>query len=159
KLTADMFMQRARAHVRLGDWQKAEADYAKAIQVRPDDANLRFGLYESYGSERLWAEAVPHIRKAVELAPEDHWTWYNLAPLLLQVGDVEGFRQACRDMLVRFGATEDLMVAERLSKACLLLPAKGTDLERATRLAHKAASNPAHWVLPYAQLAKGLAEY
>jgi tetratricopeptide (TPR) repeat protein len=159
RLTVDMLTQRARAQVCLGDWEKAEADYAKALNLRPDDANLRFALYESYGTERLWAEAVPHMRKAVELASEDYWKWYNLAPLLLQVRDVEGFRQVCRDLLARFGNTQDLTIAERISKACLLLPAKGADLERATKLANKAASNPTHGTFRYAQLAKGLAEY
>src|SRR5262249_51952611 len=49
---------------------------------------------------------------------------------------------------------------ERTAKACLLLPLAGPEQDEASRLVNRAvAVAPNHWILPWGELAKGLADY
>ncbi|MBI1913775.1 MAG: protein kinase [Planctomycetes bacterium] len=40
-VAADMLLNRARAYAKLSQWDKAEADYTRAVELKPADANLR----------------------------------------------------------------------------------------------------------------------
>src|SRR5438094_2799793 len=51
-ISADMHVDRARAFVKLGQWEQAETDYSRALQLKPGDADLRIeraGFYEQRG--------------------------------------------------------------------------------------------------------------
>lgn len=55
-----LYYIRGMSHERLGDWEKAEADFKKALEYRPNDP---FVLnYLAYG----WAERNQHLAKALE---------------------------------------------------------------------------------------------
>jgi tetratricopeptide (TPR) repeat protein len=96
----------------------------------------------------------------VILHPEEYWSWFQLAPLLIVSGDLAGYRQHREAMLARFGATADPLTGERIAKACLLLPMTGEDLTTASRMADTAVTvGKDHRFLASFQLAKGLAEY
>jgi hypothetical protein len=63
-------------------------------------------------------------------------------------------------MLERFGETTEAVIGERIAKACLLLPLGGTEQEAACRMADQTLSKAGtHWLLPYAEATKGLADY
>ena len=66
-------------------------------------------------------------------------------------------------MLTRFAATTDAHVAERVGRACLLLPAPDDELQQAAELIDRAVaadrSTYASWAFPFFLFAKGLAEY
>jgi tetratricopeptide (TPR) repeat protein len=104
--------------------------------------------------------AAGDLTKAIALDPDEHSSWYHLAPLLLETGDTGGYRKHCHAMLTRFGTTNAPPIAERTAEVCLLLPLDGADLAAATRLAETAVTlgkgNPSE---PYSQFLKGLAEY
>jgi serine/threonine protein kinase/tetratricopeptide (TPR) repeat protein len=132
----------------VGDLSKPE--YADLLRLR-GDFRARQGR---------WSEAAADLAKAAELNPADHWAWYQLAPLLVESGDLDGYRKHRQAMLARFGATNDLAIAERTAKASLLLPVAGADLTAAAKLVEKviSASQDHPW-LAYFQFAEGLAEY
>jgi WD40 repeat protein/serine/threonine protein kinase/tetratricopeptide (TPR) repeat protein len=124
-----------------------------------------FQVFRAMADHALWSEAKEHLARAVELDPEDHQKWYELGPLLLWSCDADGYRRHCHAMLVRFGKTEDVRLqdvrlAERTAKACLLLPMKGEDLELASQLAERAWTR--HTYDPpvaYIRLVKAMAAY
>jgi tetratricopeptide (TPR) repeat protein/roadblock/LC7 domain-containing protein len=107
-----------------------------------------------------WTLAAGDLTKAIALDPDEHWNWYQLAPLLLETGDAGGYREHCHAMLTRFGATTDPPIAERTAKVCLLLPLDAADLAAANKLAETAVTlgKDDDWVVYY-QFAKGFAEY
>ncbi len=98
--------------------------------------------------------------KVVEFFPSDYPAYHYLAPLLLQIGDMEGYQRHRQRIVQQFGSTSDPIIAERLSKDCLVLPPGATNLELITKMADVAvAAGPAHTFWRYFQFVKGLAEY
>jgi serine/threonine-protein kinase len=106
-------------------------------------------------------EAREAWKSALESDPIEHDAWYGYAELCLFVGDEDEYRRARRDLLERFGATTSPYVAERISRAWLLVPATGDELSRAVALARRAV--PLHggdkWAQPYFAFVHGLADY
>jgi serine/threonine-protein kinase len=94
----------------------------------------------------------------------DHNTRYGYAEFCLFVGREEEYRRERRDLLAAFGTHPYLspITAERVARACLLLPASGDELRMAVTLAERAAAaDRAKNALPYPyfRFAQGLAEY
>src|SRR5262249_17284691 len=104
-------------------------------------------------------KAATAYDRLLEKDPGDHWHWFGAAPLYLHRGDVAAYRRACREMLERFGNTDQPEIAERTAKTCLLIP-DSADLERAVKLAQRPPTgrrNPTwSW---YLMKTRGLAEY
>src|SRR5262249_27535483 len=78
------------------------------------------------------------------------------------LGDDEEYRRARRALLDRFGASTDSYIAERIGRACLLLPASEDELKQAATLidrAVQAGRSKPDWAYPHFMFAKGLAEY
>jgi hypothetical protein len=72
-----------------------------------------------------------------ELAPDDYGNWFFDAPLRLKTGDREGYRRDCGELLARFGATNDPVIAERIVKTCMLAPDANVDLDRVIKLSER----------------------
>jgi serine/threonine-protein kinase len=100
-------------------------------------------------------------KSALEANPFEHDAWYGYAELCLFLGDVDGYRDARKALLERFGSTTDPYVAERTSRACLLIPATGEELRQAAAIADRAVPGNSgdHWAGPYFEFARGFAEY
>jgi serine/threonine-protein kinase len=101
-------------------------------------------------------------KKALEADPPGHEAWFGYAELCLFLGDEAEYRRARQDLLRRFGDSSDPGVAERTSRAILLLPAAGEELRAAVALAERAVAARAtteQWIYPYFLFAQGLAEY
>jgi tetratricopeptide (TPR) repeat protein/serine/threonine protein kinase len=143
-----------------GRLPEAIAAFREALRINPDWLPALSGLCYAYGRSAQWDQAAAVCARAVELDPGNHWYWYQHAVLRLQVGDREGYRRACREMLARFGKTDQPEIAERLAKTCLLTPEAGGDPERVQELAERAFSgtqkSPSHG---YFLLVKALADY
>jgi len=96
----------------------------------------------------------------VELRPRDRALYHALGPLLVQSGDLEGYRRVRQSILTRFSGSNDPIVAERMAKDCLILPWSGADLDTVAKMADTAvAADTNHWAMTWFQFAKGLAEY
>ena len=108
-----------------------------------------------------WREAATNYAKLIQAHPEDHELYHALAPLLVQIGDLKGYRDLCAQICLHFGTTtNDPSIADRMAKDLLVLPASGEDLKVAARLAEVAISTGAGYRgSPWFQFCKGLAEY
>jgi len=114
-------------------------------------------LGQMHGRRGHWPAAITNYFHTVEFMPGDHLAYHNLAPLFLQVGDVEGYQHHRQRMLRQFSATSDPVIAERIAKDCLILPPATSELAAITKMAETAmAANPASG---YFEFVKGFAEY
>ncbi|MDB5293722.1 MAG: tetratricopeptide repeat protein [Phycisphaerales bacterium] len=145
-----------------GLFDEAGENYEKAAQLDPTNGRARDGvrgaLMRHGHGEQVWAD----WKKALEANPRDVDDWIGYAQLSLFLGRKDEYLRARRELLDRFGASESPFITERTSRACLLLPADGDDLQIAVALADRAialkdSTNP--WVYQYFLFAKGLADY
>ena len=103
---------------------------------------------------------MTNFAKAIQVDPTNHYGYHGLAPLLLETGDVQGYRQHRERVLRQFSATTDPTIAERMAKDCLVIaPAADqlTALVKMTDIAVGAGPTSGSWA--YYEFVKGLAEY
>ena len=130
------------------------------MERRPEDHGPWVTRGDARARRANWAGATADFARAISLRPEKHPLWYQQTMLLLATGDEQGYRRHCRNMLDRFGTTQDPVIAERTAKSCLLLPCGSDQLHAADSLAETALARGAeHEFRPFFELAKGLVEY
>ncbi len=126
----------------------------------PETIVIMNNLADSYARSEQWSKAVAEFSKLVELQPNNYLFYHSLAPLLVQSGDLEGYRRHCAQALARFGNTNDPIVAETMAKDCLILPGAEAELEAIAKLADTAVTRgKSHESFAFCEFAKGLAEY
>jgi serine/threonine protein kinase/tetratricopeptide (TPR) repeat protein len=167
---ADLLQGQGEAYLEMDKLDLAKGEFNKAIEVlteklrRTQDSSqiaqqldFRAELYARVGNFEL---AVADYRRAAELEPQENAHWHNgFVPLLLQVGDVEGYKHWRSEELRRFRGTSDANVAHRVAKDALILPLKGEDLAIARELADKAWTTKDATLLPFAPYqTQGMAE-
>ena len=137
--------------------RQAVADREQAARTTVDLLRARADIFARQGK---WGEAAADLKHAIELDPSDLWDWFCLAPLLVEVGDLESYELHCQKMLARFRDTNQATNADRIAKACLLTGASRTEVDAAATLADKAVElgEPAYFQ-PYFHVTKGLAAY
>jgi serine/threonine protein kinase len=107
-----------------------------------------------------WQQALTNWEWVVKYAPDDHIGYQYLAPLLLQLDDVAGYKDCRAQILKQFGNTSDPRIAERMVKASLILPASADDMAIITQMADVAARiNDNEDDAGFNVFAKGFAEY
>jgi serine/threonine-protein kinase len=107
-------------------------------------------------------EARAAWKNALAADPSTHDAWSGYPELCLYLHKQEEFQWARTELLARFRDTTDPYIAERVGRACLLLPSSEDELRQAVALTERAAADadPKHdWARPYFQFAKGLADY
>jgi tetratricopeptide (TPR) repeat protein len=111
------------------------------VEVDPGDLELRERIKAlsdrgfAHVREGEWEEAADDFARVIEANPNEHWYWYVSASLKLEMGDRQGYRRICQEMLARFGKTNRLELAARTAQACLLAPEAVPDLEPVLKLA------------------------
>jgi serine/threonine protein kinase/Flp pilus assembly protein TadD len=111
-------------------------------------------LAQTLAMQGKWRRAADAFALVLELTPKE---MYQSAVLLLHLGDVQGYRRACREMLRLYGDTGDGDAAERTANTCALAHGAVRDLGPVVRLADRAV-----WKQGFkrgARLAKGMVEY
>ena len=113
----------------------ANAEYAVALKLRPDDSSVRLEAHRSAGysaaARKEWSRTAAEFTKASELAPDDVRLLHARAVALLGAGDVDGYRKACAALLDRFEKTADAPVAGDMVHCCVL---RGDTLPDTSRL-------------------------
>jgi serine/threonine protein kinase/tetratricopeptide (TPR) repeat protein len=140
-----VWKERGRAYADLGKWDEAAADFVKAIELpggertreqvarfdevfprvaklRPTDLKLWLERQGYTGRAARWKETAEASVKIADLDPSDHYAWHIRVTPRIRSGDIEGYRADCREMMTRFGKTKDILIAQRIAKACLLAP-------------------------------------
>ena len=108
------------------------------------------------------AEARAAWKEELAAHPPAHDDWFGYAELCLFLELQDEYHSACLALRNQFGATTDPAVAERVGRACLLLPAPEDELRQAVGLAERAvaAGRPGHEIAyPFYLFAEGLARY
>jgi tetratricopeptide (TPR) repeat protein/tRNA A-37 threonylcarbamoyl transferase component Bud32/DNA-directed RNA polymerase subunit RPC12/RpoP len=148
-----------------GQGQQAEVEQllrAAAKELTTDEytAMLVWAVVVSGQFGLTWNVAIATLPKLIDREPENAWPYLRLGALLVQTGDLEGYRQHRAHVLAHFRETTDPNTAERLAKDCLIQPLSGAELDTAAKLADRAVTlgqtSPG---MPAFQFAKGLAEY
>jgi serine/threonine-protein kinase len=157
-----VYLMLANALLDTGDKEGAMVALRESIARNPNDKaakDLAKALTPKGGME----EARAAWEKLLKPNPIDHKAWHGYPQLCLYVGNVEAYRIARKAMLEHFGGvTNDWVIAERTSMACLLLPDPGDELQRAAHLADvavAAAEKSSDAGNPYVKFVKGFALY
>ena len=87
------------------------------------------GEFESYIKAREYKAAAKAGRLLLKKTPKNHGLWLRVAPIFAIRNDESGYRSFCQRMIRQFEGTDDVWIAERTCKACLLLP-DSVDLAR-----------------------------
>jgi eukaryotic-like serine/threonine-protein kinase len=119
-------------------------------------------LYAIFGSRGRIEEARVDWAKVLESKPRDHDAWYGYAELCLFVGQEEEYRRTRRAMLDLFAGSSEPMIAERTSRACLLLPSTPDELRLSMALVERALSGKGSvnsMMYRHFLFVRGLAEY
>ncbi len=141
-----LYVLRCRAFAALRWNSRAEAEYAKALRLAPEDRQVRLEAHRTRGYCRIdegqWRAAAAEFSAACELAPDDTYLWRFRAVADMASGDMDAYRQTCGEMLDRFEGTSDPLAACNLLLACVLRDAAVPDMSRLLPVADVAVQ---HW--------------
>ena len=97
-----------RTWFQLDTWRDSETLYEHALAVAPDSPYIHYNLATLLGEHGRHAEAVPHYREVVRLAPELMEAWSQLALSLAAQGDVAGARRTLEEIRPRAADSADV---------------------------------------------------
>ncbi len=144
------------------DWVSSRLLVTEAIDFATELNEVDPAVLVSRGNrnalDREWEAATVDYRKAAELGTEDSIAWIRGAILLARNGSLDEYQAYCRAMREQLDVS-DPMIAERVAKTSLLHPVTASLAASINEIADTAVSDAGHWVIPWAQIAKGLAEY
>jgi serine/threonine-protein kinase len=145
-----------------GRLDEAHDHYRRALRLDPKNTEVLNGVRSVLMRQGRADELLAGWRKALQANPPEHDAWFGYAELCLFLGRQEEYHRARRALLDRFGSTTDPYIAERVGRACLLVPVTGDELRKGDALTARAVaarkSTPAR-VYPYFRFARALAEY
>jgi tetratricopeptide (TPR) repeat protein len=142
-----------------GKMDEAAHEYCEVLRIDPAASQSRFLLCAIRARQGRLEEVRADWQKALESNPPNPNAWFGCAELCLFLGREDEYRRVRAAQLARFADATDPVVAERTSRACLLLPWSGEDLRRASALADRAAADTENRFHLFFDFAKGLAEY
>jgi serine/threonine-protein kinase len=152
-------MSLAQAFLSEGDDEEAIAAFREAILRDPDVPTIHTEIVPLMASKGRLSEAPAIWEKILADDPRNHNAWFGYAELCLFLGDKEAYHRACKALMERFADTTEPLVAERVSRSCLLAPDSEEQLQVGLTLARRAASSGVDWLRPFYLLSQGLGEY
>jgi tetratricopeptide (TPR) repeat protein len=141
KTAAGAYLARAGLYGAFGQRDTAVADFTKAIQLEPQNADVWTSRTRFYLEQRDWDSAIADLGKVVELKPEQANFWYQRALVRLAAGRAEDYRKDCAEMLQRFGKADKPDDTHWAAWTCALTPDTTSDWPQAVGLAEKAAKS------------------
>jgi WD40 repeat protein/tetratricopeptide (TPR) repeat protein len=120
------------------DWERAIAEYRRAVTDQRADVALLTKLATAYQSAGRTREAIPYLAKASAANPKDTLLSLKVAALQAWFGQEEELA-ATRQRILSFAKdTNDAGTAEQAAKACSIRPSTNkAELEAALALARK----------------------
>lgn len=101
--------------------------FDRVAKLRPKDSVIWARRAQHFAGLGRWAEAEAALLRFQDLEPGNHWGPYQVAPLLLQRGDVDGYRRIATAMVTRFGNRKNWSIGEKVVRTALLRPGEITD--------------------------------
>ncbi len=116
---------------------------------------------EIRGRTGRFHEAEADAAQALELQPLNDERYLMLAVFLARNQNRPAYEKLCQRILKTFPEPKNVYVADKLAKACLLLPTAEVDLRAVGHMADLAVTLPGgdDFSRPFFQLCKALAEY
>jgi serine/threonine-protein kinase len=146
----------------IGRLDQAHVHFQEALQRDPQNPAVLNSVRSLLMRQGRGQEVLADWRSALEADPPGHEAWFGYAELCLYLQQTEEYRRATRALLDRFEATNDAFIAERVGRACLLLPGSEDEMKKASALTERAVailqSTPPR-LYPYSRFALGLAQY
>jgi Flp pilus assembly protein TadD len=145
----------------MGQPEKALPALQEAVRLAPNKWHAHYDVGSAYAFVGQWDKSIPAYRRAVALNPaSDPEARYRLAALCLHVGDVDGYRATCREMLEQFGTSPNRNFIDRTAKICLLARDPDENRDRALMLADQnVLGTEKHPDYRWFIVAKALADY
>jgi serine/threonine protein kinase/Flp pilus assembly protein TadD len=132
--------QRALNYIYLGAYEKAIADYCEVIRHESEKSGAYPYRAEAYSALGRYDEALADAKRFVELWPDDAVVALTPAQMLLLADRTKEYRQACVEILDRFGHSEDAVTLRHVARACVLAPKAVPDPMVPVQLAQRAVS-------------------
>jgi serine/threonine-protein kinase len=129
------YQERSSVYCEVAQWDDL---FARIVKERPRDFSLWTARVLRFTDRRQWRQAAEITTRLIELNPSDAWNWFCDAALRLKLGDLEGYRRDCREMLNRFADTSSATPSDLTAKTCLLVPGSLSDLKTVSKLAEHA---------------------
>jgi serine/threonine-protein kinase len=147
----------------VGQRDEAWEYFERAIELDPTILNNCHQIRVQLLRQRRGDEFRTLWRSALAADPPRHDVWDGYAELSLFLGREDEYLWARRELLKRFGGASDPPIAERVGRACLLLPGTAEELRQASVLIGRAMaadrSKFGNWVATYFSFAQGLLAY
>jgi tetratricopeptide (TPR) repeat protein len=99
--SVELLLQRASHLGAMGRYAAARADLERALLLDPGNVTVQAALGIVLLRKGLWAQAVPHLRRVVEVESWSPTAWFYLGEALNHVDDLDGALDA-------FGRAADL---------------------------------------------------
>src|SRR4029450_3366962 len=148
---------------RKGRFDEAVEKFREAARLSPEKrAEWKWDVRRVLIKHGRGAEAAADWKEELAALPTAHDDWNGYAELCLYLGDKAEYRRVRRDLLEQFGSSTAPTVAERVGRACLLLPDTEDELRQAAALTERAVNSKGSqydWLRPYFHFANGLAHY
>ena len=146
----------------MGLADEALQHYRRFHELEPSFTHVTNILRADLVSRGRGEEVLVAWKDALQGDPADHDAWFGYAELCLFLGHNDEYQRTRSRLLRVFGQTRDPYVAERVSRAALLLPPADGELQAAAALADlavAASESVPRWIRPYFLFAQGLADY
>ncbi len=95
KAGSDMLLLEGKCNFELGKLRASRYCFRKAIRSNPSTHEAFYNLGMTYIAEEKWEQSIQHLKKAVELYPENVEYLERLAEIALQAEDHEEVRYSC----------------------------------------------------------------
>jgi TonB family protein len=123
---------------------EADAQFHRALSLKPGDADAEFGLGDSLAAQGNFSDAIAAYQQGLAANPKDPWPRSHLAELLENNGDDDGAIAQYRILLQTDTKGSMYIGNYRLSLARLLLKKGDTDgaIEQYQEAIHAQPDNP-----------------
>jgi len=128
------------AHLARKEWDNAARDYKRALGGEPSIRDGRFfaGGGTAFAELGRWNDATPALQRALEFAPEDFWSYYNLLHSCMAQGDSASYRRVYQQVVARFEGKTDPGMLSNLAWLGALIPGAVEPKSRYAELVRRA---------------------
>jgi serine/threonine protein kinase/tetratricopeptide (TPR) repeat protein len=110
-------------------------------QLANDFPKIWITRSEDLAQRGRWSESLAAAARFLQVEPGEYRGYYHAAPLLVQIGDRAAYEELCAKITTLFAGATNPVTADRMAKACLILPRPGADLKVASELASLAVAD------------------
>jgi tetratricopeptide (TPR) repeat protein len=115
-----LYFQLGRAHAGQRLWDRAVADYTRALERGYRTWRVYFLRSEAHAEAGRLKEAAADLAAARPEAGDDLQVWHRQAVALLALGDVAGYKKVCADLVARLGKSAAVDRVNDVVWICLL---------------------------------------